>query len=79
MRALVVVFLMAAGCTGCGGGLPKEDVAHLVLAAKDSAAAYAHAKDAGAEGLLIEMAHCEIQAVARDQKLALYDGGVPCP
>lgn len=62
----------------CGRPLPVEDVNNLENAARSSAMAYKYMDADSNAGLLICATHRSVQAVIRDQQLAVYDSGIPC-
>lgn len=79
MKPSLAVGLALVLVGACHSALPSEDAQKLDDALHSSAAAYRHASDGGAEGILIMTTYCSIAGVALDQKLEVYDGGVPCP
>jgi len=79
MRARLVGCLLAL-LAECCGGLPAEDARDVENAARSSAMAYRYAGDADSnQALLLCATQASLQAVIRDQKLAPYDAGIPCP
>lgn len=63
---------------GCSGNIVSTTEANVENAARLTAASYRY-QDASAPGaFLIKEAHCDVQAVIRDQKFKPLDAGVPC-
>lgn len=79
MRRVLLLLLALPALVACHGGMAPESVKDVEDATRTSAMADRY-RDAGDPASDLNVAtHCALQAVIRNEKLAPFDSGIPCP